>query len=54
MTFREARLVGTSLLASAGVAAAIAAFAANTLLSNVFAGLQLAFGKSLRRDDKEE
>src|SRR5256714_4356339 len=51
MTFREARLVGTSLLASAGVAAAIAAFAANTLLSNVFAGLQLAFGKSLRLDD---
>jgi small-conductance mechanosensitive channel len=51
MTFREARLIGTSLLASAGVAAAIAAFAANTLLSNVFAGLQLAFGKSLRLDD---
>jgi small-conductance mechanosensitive channel len=51
MTFREARLVGTSLLASAGVAAAVAAFAANTLLSNVFAGLQLAFGKSLRLDD---
>jgi small-conductance mechanosensitive channel len=51
MTFREARLVGTSLLASAGVAAAIAAFAAQTLLSNVFAGLQLAFGKSLRLDD---
>jgi small-conductance mechanosensitive channel len=51
MTFREARLVGTSLLASAGVAAAIAAFAANTLLSNVFAGLQLAFGKSLRLGD---
>jgi small-conductance mechanosensitive channel len=51
MTFREARLIGTSLLASAGVAAAIAAFAAQTLLSNVFAGLQLAFGKSLRLDD---
>ncbi len=51
MTFSQARLIGTSLLASAGVAAAIAAFAANTLLSNVFAGLQLAFGKSLRLDD---
>ena len=51
MTFHEARIVGTSLLASAGVAAAIAAFAANTLLSNVIAGLQIAFGKSLRLDD---
>jgi small-conductance mechanosensitive channel len=51
MTFHEARIIGTSLLASAGVAAAIAAFAANTLLSNLIAGLQLAFGKSLRLDD---
>jgi small-conductance mechanosensitive channel len=51
MTFHEARIVGTSLLASAGVAAAIAAFAANTLLGNLIAGLQIAFGKSLRLDD---
>ena len=51
MTFREARLIGTSVLASAGVAAAIAAFAAQSLLGNVFAGLQIAFGKSLRLDD---
>jgi small-conductance mechanosensitive channel len=51
MTFREARVVGTSLLASAGVAAAIAAFAANTLLANVVAGLQIAFGGSVRLDD---
>src|SRR2546430_516535 len=51
MTFRAFRILGTSLLASAGVAAAIAAFAAQTLLGNVFAGLQLAFGKSLRLDD---
>jgi small-conductance mechanosensitive channel len=50
-TFREVRLVGASLLASAGVAAAIAAFAAQTFLGNVFAGLQIAFGKSLRLDD---
>lgn len=50
-TFRAVRLVGASLLASAGVAAAIAAFAANTLLGNVIAGLQIAFGKSLRLDD---
>ncbi len=31
--------------------AAIAAFAAQTVLSNVIAGLQIAFGKSLRLDD---
>jgi small-conductance mechanosensitive channel len=51
LTFREVRVVGTSLLASAGVAAAIAAFAANALLSNVVAGTQIAFSGSLRFDD---
>ena len=51
LTFHEVRLVGTSLLASAGVAAAIAAFAANALLSNVVAGAQIAFSGSLRFDD---
>jgi hypothetical protein len=50
-TFQTVRIIGTSLLASAGVAAAIAAFAAQALLGNVFAGLQIAFGKSLRLDD---
>jgi small-conductance mechanosensitive channel len=51
LTFREARIVGTSLLASAGLVAAIGAFAAQQLLGNVFAGLQIAFGESLRLDD---
>lgn len=51
MTYREVRVLGTSLLASAGVVAAVAAFAAQALLGNVLAGLQLAFGKSLRLDD---
>lgn len=51
LTFREVRIVGTSLLASAGVAAAIAAFATNALLSNVVAGLQIAFSGALRLDD---
>ena len=51
LTFQSVRLVGTSLIASAGVAAAIAAFATNTLLSNVVAGLQIAFGGALRLDD---
>ncbi|HKD99128.1 MAG TPA: mechanosensitive ion channel domain-containing protein [Micromonosporaceae bacterium] len=51
MTFHTVRLIGTSLLASAGVTAAIAAFALNTMLGNVIAGLQLAFGGSLRLED---
>ncbi len=51
MTFREARLLGTSVLASAGVAAAIAAFATNALLGNIIAGVQIAFSGSLRLDD---
>jgi small-conductance mechanosensitive channel len=51
LTFREVRAVGTSLLASAGVVAAIVAFAANALLSNVVAGLQIAFSGSLRLED---
>jgi small-conductance mechanosensitive channel len=50
-TFREVRLVGTSVLASAGVAAAVAAFATNALLGNVIAGLQIAFSGSVRLDD---
>jgi small-conductance mechanosensitive channel len=50
-TFREVRLIGTSVLASAGVAAAVAAFATNALLGNVIAGVQIAFSGSLRLDD---
>jgi small-conductance mechanosensitive channel len=51
MTFREVRLLGTSVIASAGVIAAVAAFATNALLGNVIAGLQIAFSGSLRLDD---
>jgi small-conductance mechanosensitive channel len=51
VTFRQVRIIGTSLLASAGVVAAVAGFAAQAVLGNVIAGLQLAFGKSLRLDD---
>ena len=51
MTFQGVRLIGTSVLASAGVPAAIAAFATNALLGNVVAGLQIAFSGSLRLDD---
>ncbi len=51
VTFPAARAAGTSLLASAGVAGVIAGFAAQSLLSNVLAGIQIAFSDSLRLDD---
>ncbi|MEU5696415.1 mechanosensitive ion channel domain-containing protein [Actinosynnema sp. NPDC020468] len=51
MTFPAARAAGTSLLASAGVIGAIAALAAQSLLGNVFAGVQIAFSDALRLDD---
>src|SRR5438046_651955 len=42
MTFPQARVIGTSVLASAGFAGIIAGLAAQSLLRNVFAGLPLA------------
>jgi small-conductance mechanosensitive channel len=51
MTFPQARAIGTSLLASAGLAGVVAALAAQSVLGNVFAGLQIAFSDSLRLDD---
>jgi small-conductance mechanosensitive channel len=51
MTFPAARAAGAGLLASAGVIGAIAALAAQTLLSNFFAGLQIAFSDAIRLDD---
>ncbi|HEX6968704.1 MAG TPA: mechanosensitive ion channel family protein [Micromonosporaceae bacterium] len=51
MTFDSVRAVGASLLASAGLAGVIAGLAAQSLLGNVFAGLQLAFSDALRLDD---
>ena len=51
LTVPSARAAGTSVLASAGLVGVVAALAAQSVLRNVFAGLQLAFGKSLRYDD---
>jgi len=51
MTFPEVRTIGASLLASAGVIGVVAALAAQSLLSNVIAGLQLAFSDAVRLDD---
>ncbi len=51
LTFPVARTAGASLLASAGVFSVIAGLAAQTTLSNLFAGLQLAFSDSIRVGD---
>ncbi|HIV58440.1 MAG TPA: mechanosensitive ion channel [Candidatus Stackebrandtia faecavium] len=51
MTFPGARAIGTSLLASAGVAGVIVGLAAQTMLKNLFAGLSLAFGDTIRLGD---
>lgn len=51
LTFPGARAAGASVLASAGVVSVVAGLAAQTTLSNVFAGLQLAFSDSLRVGD---
>jgi len=51
MTFPSARAAGTSLLASAGILGVIAGLAAQSTLSNTFAGLQIALTDWLRLDD---
>ncbi len=51
MTFSAVRTLGTSLLASAGLAGVVGGLAAQSVLGNVFAGLQLAFNDALRVDD---
>lgn len=51
LTFPAARAAGASLLASAGLVSVIAGLAAQTTLSNIFSGLQLAFSDSIRVGD---
>ncbi|HXZ48934.1 MAG TPA: mechanosensitive ion channel domain-containing protein [Usitatibacter sp.] len=51
MTFPDVRQLGTTLLASAGVAGLVAGLAARTVLGNVMAGLQIAFTQPIRIDD---
>lgn len=50
-TYPGARAIGVSILASAGVAGIVAALAAQSTLSSVFAGVQLAFSDAVRVDD---
>ncbi|BDZ41538.1 mechanosensitive ion channel protein MscS [Paraoerskovia sediminicola] len=51
LTFPGARAAGASLFASAGLVSVIAGLAAQTTLSNVFAGMQIAFTDGIRVDD---
>ncbi len=51
MQFPAMSGVGTSVLASAGVIAAVAGIAAQSTLGNLFAGLQIAFGDMVRLGD---
>lgn len=51
MTIPDVRQIGTSLLASAGVAGIAAGLAARPVLGNLIAGLQIAFSQPIRLDD---
>jgi len=51
MTFDAVRHYGVSLFASAGIAGLIAGLAARPLLSNLFAGIQIAVTQPIRIDD---
>ncbi|GGL84824.1 mechanosensitive ion channel protein [Streptomyces fumigatiscleroticus] len=51
LTFPAMRTAGASLLASAGILGIVAGVAAQSTLSNLFAGLQIAFGDMVRIGD---
>tara|TARA_R110000782_G_scaffold20675_10_gene55828 strand:+ start:6750 stop:7889 length:1140 start_codon:yes stop_codon:yes gene_type:complete len=51
MTFSSARQVGTSILASAGIAGIAVGLAARPVIENLIAGLQIAFTQPIRLDD---
>ena len=51
MQFEAVRILGTSILASAGLASVIIGFAAQRTLANLLAGVQLAFTQPIRMDD---
>jgi small-conductance mechanosensitive channel len=51
MTFDSVREFGLSLFASAGVASIVVGLAARPVLSNLFAGVQLAISQPIRIDD---
>ncbi len=50
-TFNEVRALGASILASAGIISVVAGLAAQSVLANMFAGIQLVYSNALRVDD---
>lgn len=51
LTFEQARTLGTSLLASAGIAGVIVGVAARSTIGNLVGGLQIAFAELIRLED---
>jgi small-conductance mechanosensitive channel len=51
MLFPSVRHVGTSMLASAGIAGVVVGIAAQKVLGNLFAGVQIALAQTIREDD---
>lgn len=51
MTFQQVQKIGTTLLASAGVAGIVLGFAAQKSLSTLFAGIQIAISQPVKIDD---
>jgi len=51
MSFKPVRDLGTSLLASAGIAGILIGLAAQKSISNLLAGFQIAFTQTIRLDD---
>ncbi len=51
MSFESVRNFGTSILASAGIAGIIIGLAAQKSISNLFAGMQIAFSQPIKIDD---
>jgi len=51
LTFDSARQLGTSLLASAGIASLVVGLAARPVLENLIAGVQIAITQPIRLDD---
>ncbi len=50
-SFPAMRVIGTSLLASAGIVSVVAGLAAQSLLSNLIAGIQIAFSEAIKVGD---
>lgn len=51
LTFEVVRVVGTGLLASAGILAVVVGVAAQSVVSNLIAGIQIAITQPIRVDD---